>query len=141
MSYEEVKYSDGYFRRESRNEKREFHRESGPAQIHYNSDGSIRSEFFYINGKLHREDGPASIYYYPDGSIREEFFYFNDFKHREFGPAAIFYNPDGSIHLEAFYLNGRYLGEGKKVFWALWDRLTDDKRKNPELLKYLVRFL
>jgi hypothetical protein len=77
------------------------------------NNGSFRREWRNISHQCHREDGPAIIYYHPDGSILEE----------------------------DFYLNGKPLGPNKKGFWALWDRLTDDKRKNPELLKYLVRFL
>jgi len=113
MSYKEIKHSDGSFQRLWRDENGQFHREDGPAIIWYNSDGSIKAEYFYINGKSHRELGPADIYYLPDESIA----------------------------WENFYLDGQCLGRDKKGFWALWDRLTDDKRKNTELLKYLVRFL
>ena len=112
MSYEEIKHSDGSFRREWRTENGKFHRELAPAVISYHTDGYIIGEYFYLDGVLHRE----------------------------LGPAAIFYNPDGSIAWEEFYLNGEFLGREKKGFWALWDNLTEDKRKNPELLKYLARF-
>jgi hypothetical protein len=112
MSYEVLKFPDGSYRRVWRNASCDYHREDGPALICYYPDGSIKVEFFYINGKSHRELGPADIYY----------------------------DPDESISLEEFYLNGEFIGRDKKGFWALWDRLTEDKRKNPELLKYLVRF-
>jgi hypothetical protein len=112
MSYREWKYSDGSLQREWRDEKVEYHRENGPASICYRSDGSIRTEYFYLNGV----------------------------QHRELGPAFIFYRADGSIIWEDFYLNGESLGREKKGFWALWDNLTEEQRKNPELLKYLVRF-
>jgi antitoxin component YwqK of YwqJK toxin-antitoxin module len=112
MSYEEVKYSDGSFKREWKNAHGLFYREDGPAIISYRSDGSIEWEHFYLNGVEHREVGPAEILYYPNGSIK----------------------------IERFYLNGEYLGTNNIGFWAFWDRLTDDKRNNPELLKYLVRF-
>ena len=112
MSYEEIKFRDGSFRREWRAE----------------------------DGKLHREYGPAIIWYYPDGSIECEYFYLDGVFHRELGPADISYYPDGSIKREYFFLNGECLGKDCEGFWALWDRLTDDKRKNPELLKCLARF-
>jgi hypothetical protein len=51
MSYEEVKYSDGSFRRVWENGSGELHREDGPAIIWYNSDGSIFEEDFYLHGK------------------------------------------------------------------------------------------
>jgi hypothetical protein len=76
------------------------------------SNGSFRREWRNISYQCHREDGPAIIYYHPDGSILEE----------------------------DFYLNGKHLGTNNIGFWVLWDRLNEDKRQNPELLKYLVRF-
>jgi hypothetical protein len=112
MSYEEIKFWDVSSRREWRDEKGEYHREDGPASICYRSDGSISSERFFLNGFLHSELGPADIRY----------------------------RADGSIIWEEFYLNGEFLGRDKKGFWALWDNLTEEQRKNPELLKYLVRF-
>ena len=36
------------------NNKRQLHREDGPAVERWNGD-----KFWYINGELHREDGPA----------------------------------------------------------------------------------
>jgi antitoxin component YwqK of YwqJK toxin-antitoxin module len=112
MSYEEIKHSDGSFQRLWRDE----------------------------NGKLHREYGPAIIWYYPNGSINRESFHINGILHSELGPAIIYYLPDGSIIWEDLYLNGEYLGTNNIGFWALWDRLDDKRRQNPELLKYLVRF-
>jgi hypothetical protein len=112
MSYKEFKYSDGSFKREWKNAYGLFYREDGPAIICYRSDGSISSESFYFEGR----------------------------PHRELGPAFVSYNSDGSIEREDFHLNGDFLGYDKKGFWALWSRLTDDKRNNPELLKCLARF-
>ncbi len=105
-----------------------------------NSDGSSRKEWRTEDGKPHREDGPAIIWYYHDGSIRTEYFYLNGKCHRESGPAYTCYYPDGSIEDEWFYFNGNYIGSGKLGFWKLWDILCEDKRKNPEFLKYLARF-
>jgi hypothetical protein len=76
------------------------------------SNGSFRREWRNVSHQYHREDGPAIISYHPDGSIKEEF----------------------------FYLNEKFLGKDENGFWVLWDGLADDKRNNPELLKYLVRF-
>jgi hypothetical protein len=77
---------------------------------------------------------------YYDGSFQREWMDEKGEYHREDGPASICYRSDGSIFEEDFYLHGKYLGENKEGFWALWDRLDEDKRNNPELLKYLVRF-
>jgi hypothetical protein len=112
MSYEEIKHPDGSFRREWRDENGKFHRELEPSVIHYNPDASISTECFHLNGV----------------------------QHRELGPAVIGYRLDGSIEWEDFYLNGEFIGKGKKGFWALWDRLTEDKRQKPELLRCLSRF-
>ncbi len=112
MSYKETKHPDGSFRREWRAENGELHRELEPSIIHYNSDASILAECFHLNGVQHRELGPAFICYYLDGSIE----------------------------WEDFYLNGEFIGRDKKGFWALWDRLTEDKRRSPEVLKCLSRF-
>ena len=103
-------------------------------------DGSYRRVWINVSNKHHRELGPAAIWYYPDGSINRESFYLNGVMHREVGPAETLYYPNGSIEIERFYLNGEYLGTNNIGFWVLWDKLTDDKRKNPEILKYLVRF-
>jgi hypothetical protein len=77
---------------------------------------------------------------FPDGSFRKQSRNKKQEFHREDGPAIIWYYPDGLIHLEVFYLYGKFIGENKNGFWALWDRLDDKKRQNQELLKYLVRF-
>ena len=112
MTYEECKDSDGYLHKEWMTEDGKLHREDGPAYIHHSPDGSIRTEYFYLNGRLHRESGPAYIHHNYNSSTKDEWFYFN----------------------------GNYIGSGKRGFWKLWDCLTEEQRKNPELLKYLVRF-
>jgi antitoxin component YwqK of YwqJK toxin-antitoxin module len=112
MSYEEIKYFDGSFKRLWRDE----------------------------NGKYHRELAPTIIWYYPDGSIKAEYFYINGRQHRELAPAVICYYPDASIKAEYFYFNGNYLGEYDEGFWGLSGLLTEERRRSPEILKYLVRF-
>ncbi len=74
--------------------------------------GCLHKEWKNEDGELHREDGPAYIRYYPTGSI----------------------------NWEAFYLDGTIIGFGKKGFWKLWDRLDEEKRQAPGLLKYLARY-
>jgi antitoxin component YwqK of YwqJK toxin-antitoxin module len=112
MSYEEIKYSDG----------------------------SIRRQWVAEDGELHREDGPAVIWRHYDGWVKRELFYLNGLLHRELGPAIIYYYPDGSIDFEYFYFNGNCLGEYDEGFWGLWGLLTEERRRSPEILKYLVRF-
>ena len=51
MNYEEIKHSDGSFRRVWWTEDGKPHREDGPAIIWYHSDGSILEEDFYFHGK------------------------------------------------------------------------------------------
>ena len=75
-----------------------------------------------------------------NGSFRRVWSNENGELHREDGPAIVWYNSDGSIYEGKFSLHGELIGYNEEGFWALWDNLTDDKRKNPELLKYLVRF-
>ncbi len=101
------------------------HRDDGPAieEEIIDEDGS---KFWYKNGMYHREDGPAAEY--ADGG---KFWYKNGMYHREDGPA--FESSDGVVE---WYLNGKSYGWGAKGFWALWNRLTEDQRKNPNLLKY-----
>lgn len=141
VSYREWKDDRGFLQKEWRNEARKLHRESGPAQISYYIDGSIRREKFYKDGSLNREDGPASIYYNLDGSINEELFYLDGYLHREDGPAAIRYYLDGSIEQESFCVSGALIGRDKEGFCALWEILSEEGRRAPNLLKYLAGFV
>ena len=61
--------------------------------------------------------------------------------HRLDGPAYISYHPNGSIRIEEFWINGKYIGCNKFGFWSLWDSLTEADKQNPNLLKYLSRYL
>jgi hypothetical protein len=36
--------------------------------------------------------------------------------------------------------DGKFIGNDKEGFWALWDKLSHKKRQNKNLLKLLVRF-
>ena len=76
------------------------------------SNGSFRRVWRDENGRIHREDGPALAYYHPDGSIE----------------------------WEIFYLNGQLLDENREGFWKLWDNLTEEQRKVPDILKYLAKY-
>ncbi len=77
---------------------------------------------------------------YSDGSSRREWKNRFGEYHREFGPAVTLYNSNGSIISEYFYINGTYFGSGESGFWNLWERLTEDERQNPEILKCLSRY-
>jgi hypothetical protein len=91
-------------------------------------------------GSLHREDGPAQICYYSDGSIKWEKFCVNGRIHREDGSAEIYHHSDGSINLEYFCVAGQPLGFNKEGFWALWERLDEEGRQAPDILKCLARY-
>ena len=103
-------------------------------------NGSLKVKYINEAGKLHRESDPAVIYYYASGSVQMEYFFINGISHRELGPAVIQYNQIGSIIGEWFYFNGECLGYKEEGFWKLWGQLTEDKRRSPEILKYLVRY-
>jgi antitoxin component YwqK of YwqJK toxin-antitoxin module len=139
MSYEERKSPSGFIYKEWKNKAGSLHREDGPSLICYYPDGCIHQESFYISGVLHRESGPADIVYYPDGS-KQEYFIVAGKLHRDSGPSRIDYYPDGSIYHEEFRLAGKYLGKNKIGFWALWERLDEEKRQAPDILKYLARY-
>ena len=169
MSYNEIKFNNGSFKRSWRDENGKPHREDGPAIIWYRPDGSILEEDFYLNGKylgqnkkgfwvlwdgLNEDErkNPEILKYmakfsmdyeeirYSDGSFRRVWVNVSHQYHREDGPAIISYRPDDSIKEEFFYLNEKFLGKDENGFWVLWGRLTDEQRQKPEFLKYLVRF-
>jgi hypothetical protein len=144
MSYRQSVDRDGcVFKEWGYWEKTEYimHREDGPAFIICYPDGSINMQSFRIKGKEHREDGPAHTSYYKDGSVRLEIFSINGKEHRELGPARTEYFPDGKICYELFYLHGIHLGHNHTGFWRLWDKITDEQRKHPNILKCLARYL
>jgi antitoxin component YwqK of YwqJK toxin-antitoxin module len=92
-------------------------------------------------GLFHRDDGPAYISYYPDGRIRYCAFLVNGQSQRSDGPAEIWYNEDGTIIYEKFWISGFLLGEGKEGFWELWNTLSEESRKQPGVLKSMMRYL
>ena len=50
--YKEIYYPNGKLKKiKYFNNKRELHKEDGPALIVYNEDGSIKEEHWYINGE------------------------------------------------------------------------------------------
>ena len=140
MSYKETKYSDGSFRRVWRDENGELHREDGPAFIQYYTFGPVETEQFFRFDEPHRISGPALIEYYPDGSIEYEAFYLNGEYHRTDGPSEISYHEDGEVHSEWFHIKGEYLGMDEEGFWALWERLNDNQKKDTNLLKLLTKY-
>ena len=87
------------------------------------------NNWWYKDGKLHCEDGPAIKYV--NGS---EFWFLDGKQHRADGPANVF--ADGRL---TWFLHGEWLGGKANDFWKLWDRLTDEQRGNPNLLRYLPR--
>jgi len=57
--------------------------------------------------------------------------YVNDQLHREDGPAV-----ERVDMYKLWYFNGEFLGD-IEGFWRLWDRLTEEQRGSPTLLKYM----
>jgi antitoxin component YwqK of YwqJK toxin-antitoxin module len=116
------------------------HRNHKPAKIVFCENGSIEQEEFYVHGKLHRDPGlgPAKIVYHKNwGTIMFASFFTNGLRHREDGPSVINYSRDGSICMELFHLDGKFIGNDKEGFWALWDSLNEEERKNPKILNML----
>jgi antitoxin component YwqK of YwqJK toxin-antitoxin module len=140
VSYKEYKNEKGILHKEWRNHIGELHRMDGPAYIEHYAEGSVRMEIFVFNGKTHREGAPAAILYMPNGMIELEGFYRLGKQYRQSGPQSIGYYPDGSIKFEGFVFNGISLGKNKGGFWRLWDKINEDERKNPTLLKYLAKY-
>ncbi len=92
-------------------------------------------------GKLHREDGPAYIEHYLDGSVRLEAFLINGKYHRNDGAAMVDYSYNGSVLFESFHLYGELLGSNKSGLWALWERLTEEERNNPNIIKLMLEYV
>ena len=63
---------------------------------------------------------------------RSKRWYKDDQLHREDGPSV-----ERSGGLKEWHLDGQLLGYNTGGFWELWDRLTDEQRANPTLLKYI----
>jgi antitoxin component YwqK of YwqJK toxin-antitoxin module len=122
------------------NAEGKYHKEDGPAHIIYHSDGLIFEEFFYMNGVHHRENGPSYISYFKNGLISTKEYHLRGFLHRMNGPAIIWYNRDSSIELEQFYKQGEPMGNDAYGFWNLFDNLTEDERKHPDILMYIARY-
>ena len=74
----------------------------------------------------HRTDGPAI-----EWSDGDKEWWLNGMLHRLNGPAV------DRPNRQLWYMNGKYLGSNDEGFWALWERLTDEQKKDPILLTYL----
>jgi hypothetical protein len=137
MSYKEYKDIDGYIYKEWRDCDGLLHRDDAPAKLMYDPLGSIIIEEFQIHGNLHRDFGPAHIVYGWKGMIQAEGFHIRGKYHREDGPASIWYKENGFVDFYSFWFNGSHLGISNTGFWALWDRLSDEQRMNPNILKLI----
>ncbi len=60
--------------------------------------------------------------------------------HRYDGPSIICCHPDGWILFEQFWINGECMGSNKDGFWNLWDILSEERRRAPDLLECLARY-
>lgn len=76
------------------------HRDEGPAETLYYSNGNKKAEYWYRNGEQHREDGPAWIWYYENGNKQFERWFRHDRHHRVGRPAMIEYYANGNIKEE-----------------------------------------
>jgi len=122
----------------------QLHREDGPA-VEY-AGGTTRWYYKHIFvGRGDRPDpalwervtsteingGPLLNGYIVD-TDKIKHWYKDDKKHREDGPAVEY--PEGEMD---WYLHGEHLGPDAKGFWKLWDKLTEEQRGNPTLLRYM----
>ncbi len=79
--------------------------------------------------------------FYPNSfAIMYKKFYLRGFLHREDGPSITNYRRDGSINMEYFHLFGEFLGYDKIGFWVFWDRLNEERRRHPNVLRLLLRY-
>jgi len=89
------------------------------------------TKYWYKDDKRHREDGPAiewadgEKHWFKDGTL-----------HREDGPAVE--EADGDI---GWYFQGEFLDWDDYGFWKLWDKLTPQQRANPNLLRWMPRYM
>lgn len=102
---------------------------------YFDEDGFLHKRWRDSDGNLHREDGPCWIICEPNGLVLFEEFYIGGIRHNINGPATIFYNEDGSIRKEIFLISGIH-----HTFWDFWDKLSEEERKHPNVLKCLVRY-
>jgi len=65
-------------------------------------------------------------------SVGNKYWFKEDKLHREDGPAVE--QRTGPI---VWYLQDESLGDEAEGFWKLWDRLTEEQRANPNLLKWM----
>jgi hypothetical protein len=105
-----------------RNSKGEYHRTDGPAIEWVDGDKE-----WYANGERHRLNGPAIEF---ENGNKE--WWLNGILHRINGPAVEW--ADGE---KVWWVNDKLLGWNDKGFWALWDLLTPEQKKDPVLLSYL----
>ena len=103
-------------------------------------NGFLTKRWKNDEGLLHREGAPAEITYYENGSIMSKHFFFNGKLQNPFGPSSVHYYPDGSRVMETFILEGEYLGQDNDGFWKLWDKIADEQRRHPDILKFLARY-
>jgi hypothetical protein len=57
--------------------KRLLHRQDGPAEIYFGTDGEPESERWYRHGQRHRDDGPAEVVH-GDNQEREDTYWLYD---------------------------------------------------------------
>ena len=79
----------------------------------------------------HEVNGGPLLNGYIEDLEGDWYWYKNDLLHREDGPATMI-----CAMGEEWYLNGENLGCEEEGFWRLWEKLSDEQRKNPNLLKY-----
>lgn len=93
-----------------------YHKEDGPAVIHYGIEGNIDLEKWYKDNNLHRtDDKPAEICYYQKGNIRYERWYEDNKIHRvDDKPAVINYDLDGDISIVKWYKDNKIHREDDK---------------------------
>jgi len=84
-----------------------YHRNDGPAMIHYfdKVGGVIEREVYFHRGRRHRIDGPAQTTYYKNGTIKLLRYFKHGKYHREGKPSIIEYDLTGNKIFEAYYEN------------------------------------
>lgn len=109
-------YPDGKFKLVQYYHYNNIHRDDGPANIEYYTNGTIGKEVWFKNNRRNRDgDKPAMITYNSDGTLDYEFWFRDDMFHREDDkPARVYYHQNGGIGAEQWVTNNLLHRDGDK---------------------------
>ena len=109
-------------------DRRQNHRNDGPATTIYRLDGSIRDIIYYENNLEHRTDGPAITEFHANGRVARIAYAKREQFHRVGGPAVIRFHADGTMARRTYYMRDQRHREGAPAEeeWDQEGRLTGE---------------